>query len=265
MASDRPRVSDTDLERALRALGADLNFPTAPDLVAAVGAQLKEGTARRRRFMQRRLVYALALATVIAAVVFGLSPGARNAVASWLHIGGVIFRVGGKPPGPIGHNLDLGTPMPLHTIRQRVTFHVLVPTLTALGEPDGTYLGSPPSHDRVSLAYGPRRGLFRRSKAGVGLLITEFPSSVRLIEKFIGPGTTVVSTAVRSRPAVWLQGAPIIVLYFNGQGRVLQDTIRLGGNALLWQDDGVTLRLEGALSEETALAIAESMRDGARR
>ena len=35
---------------------------------------------------------------------------------------------------------------------------------------------------------------------------------------------------------------------------------RLAANVLLWEQDGLTLRLEGAFSKEQALLIAESVR-----
>src|SRR5947208_13203898 len=72
----------TELERALVALGGELDFPPAPDLVPAVRARLE-----RRRF-GRPLVFAVALLLIAFGIAMAV-PEARSAILRFLHIGAV--------------------------------------------------------------------------------------------------------------------------------------------------------------------------------
>ena len=44
------------------------------------------------------------------------------------------------------------------------------------------------------------------------------------------------------------------------RGEYVMETLRLEGNVLLWVRDGVTLRIESALSRDEAIHVAESIR-----
>ncbi len=55
-------------------------------------------------------------------------------------------------------------------------------------------------------------------------------------------------------------GAPHTFSYFAPDGDYMQETIRLAGNTLLWQDGDLTLRLESSLDRNRAVEIAKSMR-----
>src|SRR6266496_4044135 len=84
----------TELERALLALGGELDFPPEPDLLPAVRARLA-----RRRFGFRP---ALAFAVAVLLVAFGIAmavPDARSAILRFFHIGSVtVERVETLPP-----------------------------------------------------------------------------------------------------------------------------------------------------------------------
>jgi hypothetical protein len=41
---------------------------------------------------------------------------------------------------------------------------------------------------------------------------------------------------------------------------VIEETVRLAKNVLIWSDDGVFYRIEGDLTKEKALELAESLR-----
>jgi hypothetical protein len=78
------------------------------------------------------------------------------------------------------------------------------------------------------------------------------------VKKLITTGATVTGTSVDGVPAYWIEGAHFY-MYEDSKGNVRQDTLRLSSNALVWERGGVTLRIESALSEDRALAIARSM------
>ena len=49
-------------------------------------------------------------------------------------------------------------------------------------------------------------------------------------------------------------------MLFRDEDDVIADRPRLARNVLLWQDGGITYRLEGDLTRERALAIAATVR-----
>jgi hypothetical protein len=253
-------ISDAELERALVDLGAHLSYPAVPDLARAVGAHLAQHPhPRRMPFLRRAVLYPLLAGLLILGSILTLSPGARSAVASWFHIPGVLIGTG-PTPQPIGRDLRLGRQVSLAEAEKQVAFPVLIPSLPGLGRPDEIYLGAAPAGHRVSLLYRVRAGLPRASTTGAGLLITEFSSKTFFLGKMLQPGTTIRQVFVDRQPGAWIAGAPHVLYYVNPRGVLVPDTTRLAGNALLWQRGGLTLRLEGRMSEQQALAIARSMK-----
>jgi len=265
--------SDAELERALVDLGTHLSYPSAPDLSQTVRAHLEQHPRRVRSFrglvIRRAVLVPVLAALAILAMVLALSPDARSAVASWFHFAGIAIKSGSSPPGPLGHNLNLGRRLSLADAQKRVPFRILTPTLPGLGTPDEIYVGPPPFGGRVSLIYRARRDLPRASTTGAGLLITEVQARF-FVGKTVPPGTTVapvgISGQVRggfaAEEGVWLAGRPHFLYYFSRQGTLLRDTIRLAGNVLAWDHGTVALRIEGQISEERAVEIARSMETG---
>jgi hypothetical protein len=58
----------------------------------------------------------------------------------------------------------------------------------------------------------------------------------------------------------WLEGAPHVFFYRDASGNIVNDTLRLAGNTLVWVQDGVTIRLEAQVTKERALQIAATFR-----
>src|SRR5580765_1298 len=82
----------TELERALVALGDELEFPDTPRVWHAVEPRLQ----RRRRL--RPVVFALAAGIVALGIAFAVPP-ARSAILKFFHIGSVtVERVDTLPP-----------------------------------------------------------------------------------------------------------------------------------------------------------------------
>jgi hypothetical protein len=61
-------------------------------------------------------------------------------------------------------------------------------------------------------------------------------------------------------PGYWIGGEPHTFGYLDDQGEIAFGTIRLAGNTLLWEVDGVTYRFESALEMTDALRLMESIR-----
>lgn len=242
----------TELERALVRLGEELAFPAAPDVSERVLARLAEPPPRRRR---RALVLALAVLAVAIGAAMAV-PQARTAILEFFRLrGATVERVETLPAVPLrtAEALRLGreaTPAELEG--------ALVPAL--LGEPDATYVSEEPYGVRLTLVYEPGEGVPESPYTGVGILIGEFvgEGAVRFVEKMVGGGTDVEVLHVGPYPALWIEGGPHAVL-FDGETRVFEDRGRLAGNTLLVERNDVLVRIEGELSRERAVEIAESL------
>lgn len=143
------------------------------------------------------------------------------------------------------------------------SFAVETPRFPSLGPPDEVYVSSFASGGQAALVYGPRPGLPAEPQTGVAALVVEFRGGVvrgDLLGKIVGPGTRVEHVMVNGAPAIWISGAPHEVFARDRNGQVIADTVRLAGNVLLWERDGLTLRLESALGRAEAIRIAASVR-----
>ena len=244
----------SELERDLRALGAALELPPTPDVASAVRTRIARRT--RRRFERRRaLVIALAMLVAAFAAVMAV-PQARTAVLEWLGLRGVrIERVPEPPKAPPGAELALGERVTLEEARRRAGFPVRVPARPDLAAPDAVYFSETHvSGGYVALVYG--------SEKRAVLLVTQFRASIeeRFLHKVAGAGTRIERVTVAGGRGDWLEGEVHEVVYVGRDGNPIVDTRRLAGNTLLWEHGEVTLRLEGDLTKEEALRIAESMR-----
>ncbi len=268
------RHEDRDLERVLADLGRHVDYPPTPDLARRVRARLATAPARRASAWERllagppRLALAgLLVVAVVAAVALAASPAARTVVAERLGLRGAsIEQVPALPPTAppsVGAALDLGEPSTLEAVRTRLP--VLVPTLPELGPPEAVYLAPAPAEGRVSLVYTARPGLPPAAETGVSLLVLEarapsggFDPSV--LRKSAGPNTRLEEVTVNGGRGVWLEGAPHLMFLPDASGQFREDQVRLAGNVLLWEQNGLLLRLEGWLSRDQALPIAASVR-----
>jgi hypothetical protein len=92
-------------------------------------------------------------------------------------------------------------------------------------------------------------------------VLAVFPGRVEepLLEKVLGPETAYERVSVGGQPAVWLSGAPHVLMYLGPGGQVREDQLRLAGNTLLWTVGPHTYRLESALERDAAIALAETV------
>lgn len=249
-----------ELERALALLGDELAFPAAPDVSARVLERVAEPTPPRRR----RRALAVAFAALVVAIAAAMAvPQARTAILDFFGLrGATVQRVETLPRVPPASEqaLDLGEPLPDASPNVKIP-EVLVPA--ALGPPDATYLDREQYGLRLTLVYGPREGIPESPYTGVGVLISQFvgEGAVRFVEKMVDAGSSVEVLQVGPYPALWIEGGPHTVL-FDGDDRVFEDHGRLAGNTLLVERNDVLVRIEGELTRERAIEIAESLELG---
>jgi hypothetical protein len=282
MSEDRSMSTiELDLDVALRELGDLLVGPRATGLAERVRARIEAeqprratvpwwlavlGRARgiergpdRSRRLRRSLLLAVAalllvVAAVAAAIGYGL-PGIR-----------ILF---GPPPSiPVspsvpasaapGTGLGLGTALSLDEARDLVDFEIALPGGASIGPPDAVFL----SGGRLALAWGTDPALPGTAAEGLGLLIIELRATIDegMIEKLLRSGTHVEPITVDGAPGYWIEGERHFLAYLAPDGTQIDDTGREVGNSLLWTRDGVTYRLEGELTRDAAIALAETMR-----
>jgi hypothetical protein len=243
-----------ELERALVALGRELDVPEVSDLAPRVMTALAPQPLPAPR---RRLVLALALVVLAALLATLAIPDARSALLRFLHIGAArIELVDELPPvsprswsNELEFELALGERVSLADARRRAGVELL-----ELDEPpDRVYVGP---LGEVWFLYG-------RPDA-VRLLLVQTPrlavDEEFIIRKLVDAGTRVEPLSVRGRPAYFLSGEPHVVLLRDEYGDVYEAPAWLARDVLVWEERGRTLRMEGALTRDEALALAESLR-----
>lgn len=231
-----------DLEQALRALGTRLDVPDPPDVTGAVLARIAEPAPAHRR---GRRVLAAAVAAVLAlATAMVVSPAVRAAVFDFLRIGGVEIHE--NVPAPVTPSLDPPSPgerdVTLEQARAAVDFPLALPS--GLGPPGAVRLID---GDRVvSMAFGGVR--IDQFDGGLDPMFTKFASAA-----------DVHHVTVSGVPAIWVD-RPHPVLYTDRDGNLREESARLAAATLIWAHDDITYRVEGDLTQQQAIAIAESMR-----
>jgi hypothetical protein len=283
MTDARPPVASlppSDLERALIDLGRSIDYPDTPDLAASIAVRLRSEkaspprTSLLARLPARRVGWLLAAALLVA-IVSGLVlfPEVRTTIADRLGLGGIEIRwteeAPTPQPSPVGARLMLGKSTTLEEARAAIPFPILVPTREGFSDPPEVYLLGLGDDAMISFVYpaGPTLPATADGPDGVGALLTQFAGSAdrNLIEKGLHAGgeesrTTIESVKVGLAWGFWISGAPhTFFLVCHDDGDCREERYRLAGNVLLWEQNGVTLRLESALAREEALAIAESV------
>ncbi len=279
-------VPSADLERRLADLGRRVAVPEAGGIAAAVGRRLREEQGQSRSWWRtvllpslgigrrnplrpvwapawQRALRPIAIVVIVLGTILAV-PAARDTVASLLGLGGVQIRqVPDLPPvsGPADLRLRLGQPVALAQARASVPFQIALPA--TLGDPDEVFLSERYPGGVVTLLWDARPGLPAGSATPAGLVLTEFRGSINsrtMVAKLLDRGATIESVTVAGQPAFWIGGRPHEVVLVDENGEYVLETLRLEGQVLLWVHDGVTMRIESALSRDEAIRVAESIR-----
>ena len=230
----------TELEQALVALGAQVEFPPTPDLVGAVRPRLE-----RRRGWLRPLVFGIALAAVAIGIAFAVPP-ARSAILRFFHIGAAtVERVETLPPAQhkpliagLGRALARGDAETAAGLSIRL--------------PRGV---QPPSR------YYARPGLVATllRVGGTRVLLAEIRDDQVVYAKKTVQKQTRVEPVQLGEFGLWLEGGEHVLIWRFQSPTVHFVETRLAGNVLIWLRSGVTYRLEGALDKGQMLALARKI------
>ena len=237
------------LENDIALLGRALVFPETPSLAARVRVRIESRRILREAAprWQLALTGVAAAAVALAFVASVLSP-ARDAVAD------LFDRINIFETEEVPQDLTreiTGTELSFEEVQAAVGFPLLLP--------DGA------SPDRVLLQdFGQVKAavLFYRHDNGAPYALFETNSQVG---KGLGIGKGITDPG-QAQPvsgvggeAYWLTGLRI-VQYYDVDGAVLQGSVRATDvNTLLWNENGRVFRIEGDLTKDEAIAIADSL------
>jgi hypothetical protein len=258
------RMRDDELETTLVEIGERLSYPTPTQLASAVRARLREPRARRAFWTAPAFAPAFVTIALLLLVVAIASPGLRTAAQEFLHLRGIdIFPV--PSVASVAPSLPVAVPGERTTLdeaRRRVRFAIRVPTAPELGAPDDVFVETTSTSDTVTLVYRVRAGIPVSPEAGVSAMVVEVRGALDeiLLGKATGPGTRVEAVTVGGGRGFWLEGTPHQFFYRDPGGSVRPETLRLAGNTLVWEQDGVTIRLEASVTKDQALQIAATFR-----
>jgi hypothetical protein len=243
------------LERDLAALAAELAWPPTPKLGRRVRTRIE------RRFRP-------GLGVLLVAAAIAAAFGTQAAVGGLIQIRGATIQSvatlpspSALPPGDVGARHSLGIRYgSIQEAAAAAGFQPLVPA--ALGAPDEIYWR--PSPGVVTLVYRPRADLPASSAdPQVGALLMEAQGTVNqaAFGKLAGPGTTVQAVRVGGATGFWISGAPHGFLIYQGpHGEFSADTLRLSGDALIWNQGPLVVRLESGLGRDGSIRAGESLR-----
>jgi hypothetical protein len=261
------------LENRLRAVAQGMPYPPTPDIASAVRQRLERAPKAGTRW---RL--ALVTATVVLALLAGLLsvPAVRAAVLEFLQIGAIriILPVPTNTPTPTSlvTTAPERTPPPTRTPLPSPTPHSLIALDDLQGETTLEDAIQKASFTLQLPAFPAELGqpdrVFVQDMDGALVILvwttTENPEKADLILYEIAPGSwagekgmlsSLERAWVNGREAVWAQG-PYVLYLTNGD----MDMRRLiAGHVLIWDEGGVTYRLESNLSLSQSIEIAESL------
>jgi hypothetical protein len=247
------------VEAELRSFSRELDAALGElDLSSEVTRRLQESTGRRAPLRARRRRVVLALVATVAVTATLAIPSARAAVTSFFDIGAVRVHEQ-PPPGPVAGPLVLGELTTLDAARARMPS--VAPGGRGLGSPDEVWFDGR-TGGVTSLVYRAGAGLpAARNTPGIGLLVQEFVGDgTGFLNKYLGSGAHAERVRVGPYDGVFVTGGDHFVVYEDATGVGHTEDGRLAGNALIFQREGLTIRIEGDLPLSRMVAIGASLR-----
>lgn len=247
-------------------------YPPTPEIASEVARRLKEQTQPTMR-LRPRLAWAM---LVVLFVLGGLVavPSVRARVLEFLQIGAIRIFLADPTPTATQETAQLPTlsadpddSVPTDTPRVFPSLDDLAGETTLAGAE--AELNFPIRMPVYPSDLGEPDRVFLQDLGGQAVLLVWMnpsnPDHIRLDLLLMGPGTfaekgqpsVLAESSVNGQPALWTEGQHF--LHFGGsmyQGI----TLVTEGNILIWEQDGITYRLESDLSLEEAVKVAESLK-----
>ena len=257
--TNEPGLNTT--ETLLRDAAAAFAYPETPPIAAAVTARLREEGPLRsggllgaaQRWWSRpaaRLAFAAASVVLVIVGAALAVPQSRTALAELFGLSQVQIEVGPAtgPDAPVLSPVSFARPATLEEARAAVSFALKLPAgVEGTIAPDAVYLQGG--------AEDPSLVIFVYEDEGYDLYQTRFGMFGK------GVPEPFRETQVAGHAAFWIESGGHVAWFLDDEGNVVVESRRSVDRAtLFWEDDGMTYRLETSLSEEEAIAVAESLR-----
>jgi hypothetical protein len=267
-------------EASIRHHARLLVYPSTPDVSRGVMAQLASYRTQKqgRRFplspFPLSLRSALWVATILIAALIGLwsVPPVRAAILEFLQIGAVRIWLVEPTPVPTSRPpataAALSTPIPptprietaspfnlagqttLENAEAQAGFAIPLPTYPqGIGLPDAVFYQELDGPVVVLMWLDeeqPEQPLYSLHILGDNVLATKANPLV------------VETTSVNGQSAAWTNG-PYLLTYGEGSATEWQLRYLVSGRVLIWEENGLTYRLESNMSMEEAVRMAESL------
>lgn len=243
--------NDEVWEMRVEELARHLPYPPTPDVAGQVAARLRR-TGSRRMALALRAAAVAAIALLLATL---LIPDLRSRALEFLQLGAVRFvEPTGTPaatarvtPSAPPWVLSLPGETTLDAARDAVPLPFRLPTYPPdLGEPDRVFAPEGPV-DTVVMVWlqpdDPTRVHFSLHALGFGHFALKTTAQVQ-------------ETTVNGERALWTSEPHEYLISLGGGNPV---SMPVTSPVLIWQQDGITYRLEGDLTLDEARRIAESL------
>ncbi len=240
------------LRLLLRYAAEELQYPPTPDLSRRTRLRTLAQTMRGLRALAWSFAILLAVLSGLLAV-----PSVRAAVIDFFQVGVVRIFTGDPTPAVVTETFEPTQPSPLLNLAGETTLEAVldrsgIPISLPEYPPD---LGAP---DHV---------FFQDIGGPLVVLVWMEPvalDQVRLSLHLLGAGVAIEKfqpeiieeTRVNNQVAYWTSG-PYLIKLTSGSMELFR---MVEGHVLIWEDKGITYRLETALTLDEALRIAESLR-----
>jgi hypothetical protein len=274
-------IKTTRLEDRLYGSAQTFEYPPTPNFASITSwTTLRQAKRRPVRGLSTRLAWTVAIFLVVLGGLLAVPP-VRAQILEFIQIGAIrIFLRGPSPaPTPLGttpapsSGAGLPTSNPPPTVVLQATPTPIASYLSLAGETSLAEAKSQAGFEIRLPGYPEDLGapdlVFLQDMSGPAVLLVWLKSGneeeVELSLLEMGPGTfagkgvpeVIQETTVNGHPALWTQG-PHLLQFKSGYDLV---NLVVKGNLLIWEDVGITYRLESDLSMAEAIKIAESLNE----
>lgn len=192
-----------------------------------------------------RIAAALLLVGFILASLLAI-PSVRAAIIEIFKVGGVEIWVGettSVPNATLSRLLDLAGKTTLEKAQAQVNFPLLVPP--EMGLPDDVFVQDWDGQMVIMVWHDDTQ---------VEMALYQFDEGIGIYKE----ADKAIFTEVKGDFAIWIEKPHI--LWFRENNIIRQQEIYfIEGRVLVWDENGITYRLESALSMEQAIQVAESL------
>jgi hypothetical protein len=229
----------SELELRLTGLRDEIDWPETPSFELAFERRPS------RRPLLRPLAIGIAVLLAVLGAVLAISPGARSAFLELFRLkGATVELVETLPPTDV-QAPDFGERVSRAEAERRVGFE-----LGDLGEPDAVFVRG---DTMASLVYGP----VDRPR----LVLSQLRGAVYdgFVKKVGASGTRVEEVEVNGERGLFVSGDDHYVMFLGEDHTVQDESTFLAGTVLLWNRGPFLYRLEGELTRDEAIELAESV------